>query len=358
MPWWGQVTWDIARAGGFVAYGLLTLAVVTGLLMSLKWQHRVHWPRFLNNELHQHLLTLSLVFTVIHGLAAAFDPFTAFHWYELLVPGFSHYRPLWMSLGIVALYLGIAVGLSTWLRPRIGYRVWRALHYVTFVLFVLVTAHGLGTGSDTNTRWAVAVYAASFLVVLSLSLWRIVSAEKLSPIARSGAVMLALLLTVAGGIGTAAGPLRAGWNTIANNGQGSGTRLALATPAAPSSSSPIRSFQATLTCTQSTVPQTATLSLVLHCRLSQGATGNLLLELTGYQTEASLAITSSRIELTETGPERQLYKGSVQGMDRGNLVASVVTPYAKHATLTLNLFQNPGSSSIGGLMVLNPSGNV
>ena len=171
------------------------------------------------------------MFSVIHGLGVALDPFTAFRWHELLVPSFSHYQPLWMGFGIVALYLGI------------------------------------GTGSDTNTGFGIALYAASFLTVLFLSVWRIASSDGLSPLARSGAVMFALLLTVAGGIGTAAGPLKSGWNAIANNHQGSGTRLALATTV---SSATVHSFQATLDCTQSTVPQTGNVSIVLHCTLSQG----------------------------------------------------------------------------------------
>jgi DMSO/TMAO reductase YedYZ heme-binding membrane subunit len=61
-----------------------------------------------------------------------------------------------MALGIVALYLGLAIGLSTWIRPRIGYKWWRRLHVLTLGIFVLATIHGLGTGSDTQSAWALA----------------------------------------------------------------------------------------------------------------------------------------------------------------------------------------------------------
>ena len=33
MTSWSAVTWDTARAGGFAAYVLLTLAVVIGLIL-------------------------------------------------------------------------------------------------------------------------------------------------------------------------------------------------------------------------------------------------------------------------------------------------------------------------------------
>ena len=99
---WQQVTWDVARAGGFVAYILLTLSVVVGLALSVRWQ-RPKWPRLLTNELHSYLTLLSLNFIAVHVLAVAIDPYTHFGLKDMLVPLATRYRPLWMSLGIVSL---------------------------------------------------------------------------------------------------------------------------------------------------------------------------------------------------------------------------------------------------------------
>ncbi len=84
---------------------------------------------------------------------------------RILIPLTSHYRPEWMAFGIVALYLGIAIGISTWLRPLIGYKLWRQLHVLTLGVFALATIHGLGTGSDTQTQWALSIYIVSTLLV-------------------------------------------------------------------------------------------------------------------------------------------------------------------------------------------------
>jgi predicted ferric reductase len=73
-----------------------------------------------------------------------------------------------MALGIVALYLGIAIGISTLLRKHIGYKWWRRLHVLTLVIFALATIHGLGTGSDTQTPWALSIYLVSIAVVGAL----------------------------------------------------------------------------------------------------------------------------------------------------------------------------------------------
>ena len=165
---WQSVTWDIARAGGFTAYILLTLAVIVGLALSTQIQSPSRWPRLLNSELHNFLTLISTIFLVVHVLATWVDPFTRFSWNEILIPLTSHYRPEWMAFGIVALYLGIAIGISTWLRPHIGYKLWRQLHVLTLGVFALATIHGIGTGSDTQTPWALCIYLVSSVLVGSL----------------------------------------------------------------------------------------------------------------------------------------------------------------------------------------------
>ena len=172
MQVWESVTWVVARAGGFTAYGLLTFAVVLGLALSLHWQS-TRWPRLINNELHNYVTLLGLVFLVIHVAAVWIDPFTQFSALAVFVPFMSSYRTLWMGLGIVALYLGLAVGISTLLRSRIGYRAWRQFHLLTVVLYALATVHGIYTGSDTQNWWALGIYIISVGLVGTLLVLRI-----------------------------------------------------------------------------------------------------------------------------------------------------------------------------------------
>jgi methionine sulfoxide reductase heme-binding subunit len=177
---WQSITWDIARAGGFTAYILLTLAVIVGLALSTQIQSPSRWPRLINSELHNFLTLLSTIFLVVHIQATWIDPFTRFSWNEILIPLASHYRPEWMAFGIVALYLGIAIGISTWLRPHIGYKRWRQLHVLTLVVFALATIHGIGTGSDTQTPWAIGIYLASTILVGLLLCRRLYLAKRKS----------------------------------------------------------------------------------------------------------------------------------------------------------------------------------
>ena len=178
MSLWEAVTWDIARAGGFTAYILAGLSVALGLALSMKWQSASKWPRIINNELHNFLALLALVFTTVHVLAVWIDPYTKFGWSEVFIPFLTHYRTIWMSLGIVSLYLGIAIAISTWIRPFIGYTWWRRLHYVTLAIYVLVTLHGMMTGSDTNTAWGIGIYGGSIGVIGLLLTRRIILSVK------------------------------------------------------------------------------------------------------------------------------------------------------------------------------------
>ena len=172
MTTWSAVTWDTARAGGFAAYVLLTLAVAIGLILRSRLSSE-RWPRVITYELHGYVSLLALVFLTLHVLAVAVDPFTHFGLGELIVPFASHYRPLWMGLGIVALYLLLAVWVTTFLRKRIGHQAWRRVHGLAFAVYAAATVHGLGAGSDTRTSWGTAVYVVSVLLVVGLSTRRL-----------------------------------------------------------------------------------------------------------------------------------------------------------------------------------------
>ena len=210
MTSWSAVTWETARAGGFAAYALLTLAVVIGLILRNRLSSE-RWPRVISYELHGYVSLLALVFLSIHVLAVAVDPFTHFGLGELIVPFVSHYRPPWMGLGIVALYLLLAVWVTTRLRMRIGHQAWRRLHGLAFAVYAAATVHGLGAGSDTRTSWGTAVYVISVLLVVGLSTRRLLvpagSGSRPRPVlaAAAGAAAAAV------GVWAIAGPYTAGW---------------------------------------------------------------------------------------------------------------------------------------------------
>jgi DMSO/TMAO reductase YedYZ heme-binding membrane subunit len=211
MSSWNAVTWDTARAGGLISYVLLTAAVTLGLVLRNHWQSS-RWPRLVTNELHGYVSLLALVFIAVHVLAVAVDPFTHFGLAAVLVPFASHYRPIWMSLGIVALYLLVAVWASTRIRKRIGHRLWRQIHVLAFAVYGAATLHGLGTGSDTRTAWAVTLYATSVGLVGTLLAIRLLAPAGRDSRPRPFVAFAAVVAVLAAAAWSLGGPLAPGWS--------------------------------------------------------------------------------------------------------------------------------------------------
>lgn len=322
MSIWQSVTWDIARAGGFTAFGLLTLSVAIGLALTLHWQSP-GWPRIINSELHNFVTLLALIFTSVHVLAVWIDPFTSFGWSEVFIPLVSHYRPLWMAFGIVAFYLGIAIGISTWLRPLIGYTWWRRLHVLTLLLYGLVVVHGIATGSDTRTWWGAGIYACSVLLV-GVVLWMRLN-QPVNKRSHAHPILAALLVGAIAVLTawTLLGPLQPGWNTIANNGDGSGgpsTAQAASSQQQQQTTLP-QSFTANLQgqMTQNGPNANGNVTMQLNMSMSNGQTGNVQVILQGQSAggdAGGLNVNSSHVTLTSTGGQ-QLYSGSLTNLSGG-----------------------------------------
>ncbi len=156
--------WYATRAAAVSAYILLTLTVVMGLARSMARVARVR-VSWLVEENHQILAVITAVFVALHLLTLLLDPLIPFTLVNLLLPVNEPYSPIAVSLGVIALYGMVAVLVSSWLRGKMPYRVWRTLHYASFVTFWLVTAHGVFAGSDTSQPWMYIIYIVSAAVV-------------------------------------------------------------------------------------------------------------------------------------------------------------------------------------------------
>lgn len=336
-----NVIWYSVRASGFTAYLLVTLSVVLGLLLSMRWA-TARWPRLITNDLHNFVTLLSIAFGMVHGILAWIDPFTKFHLSEVLIPLVSHYRPLWMAFGIVALYLSIALVISTWLRPHLGYRLWRMLHAAAFAAFVFATIHGLGTGSDTQTVWAVTIYAVCVAAVLGLTAVRLARPVSKKATGHPGLAALSVGAAVLLGVWAYRGPLAAGWSVVANDGHGSGSRVAALAndplPASAPTSLPA-SFHARFTGTLITKRGGFDLAtIVLQGYLSGGATGKLQVTVEGAPDQSgTLQVVSSQVLL---------------GTTAGVLTAEGTLTSANGNTLEATLKPAAGAGGPGTLLTL------
>jgi sulfoxide reductase heme-binding subunit YedZ len=174
------LTWYVARAGGLVAFGLLTVSTLLGLTLSGQARAQ-RWPRFAIEDVHRFAGLLAGAFVAIHGLAILVDHYVPFTLTDVLVPGTAPYRPLATALGIVAMELLVALAVTNHYRSRLPYRFWRRAHYVNFGVWLLALVHGITAGTDSGSAWAGALYAISAGAVAGLTTWRLLRTRLREP---------------------------------------------------------------------------------------------------------------------------------------------------------------------------------
>jgi sulfoxide reductase heme-binding subunit YedZ len=169
--------WLVARASGFAAYALLTASVLAGLVLRSRPFGRAVKAATVT-ELHRTLALLGLAYLALHGTALLLDRTVRITPAALLVPGLGSYRPLAVSLGVLAGELMLLVYASFRVRRRIGVRAWRALHWLTYLVFAGATAHGLAAGTDSAQPWALGLYVGAVAAVAFATSWRALSAAE------------------------------------------------------------------------------------------------------------------------------------------------------------------------------------
>lgn len=179
-----SVEWILIRGSGIAAFALLSAATIWGLLVSSKLLGRLVKAKPLT-WFHESLGIGSLIATAVHVFVLSIHDYLEFSWVELLVPGRSDWRPLPVAFGVVGLYGLVLVSGSFYVRKWIGQRMWRAVHFASFGVFVSSLLHGITAGTDTRTPAMIGMYLGSALVVAILMALRLRS-EPFRPAQRSG----------------------------------------------------------------------------------------------------------------------------------------------------------------------------
>ncbi len=170
-----RLPWVATRLIGFLSYFAIAGSVIYGLLLSTRILDALaHRP--VTYALHQDMAAIGLGLAGIHAVLLGLDASVPFSFTQMLVPFAAPYRPVWVGVGQVALYITIVVTASFYLRRRIGQRTWRLIHYLTFLSFLGATVHGILSGTDTPTTWAWWSYTLPTVAVVFLLTYRIIDA--------------------------------------------------------------------------------------------------------------------------------------------------------------------------------------
>lgn len=179
------IMWYLGRVAGIAAFITFTFVICFGLMMTSKVLLKIPAltaPNVLDS--HQLIATfIAFGLTLLHVVSFMFDSFVRLQPAETLVP-FLLKRDLTsaigvnisipVALGVIALYLAIILIVTSQLRKKfVSVKVWRKLHYFSFLFYILFLVHGFSAGTDSKEPWMIAIYVTSLVLVISLILLRI-----------------------------------------------------------------------------------------------------------------------------------------------------------------------------------------
>jgi sulfoxide reductase heme-binding subunit YedZ len=158
--------WITSRAAGTLSLLFASAAMAVGLAMS----GRMIRGRAADLRVtHEALSLAALVALVVHAVSLLGDGYTGLGLADIAIPFASSYREPWMALGIAGGWLLLILGVSYYLRARIGVERWRRLHRWTALAWAMGVIHAVGQGTDAGLTWflaAVGIVAVPALALL------------------------------------------------------------------------------------------------------------------------------------------------------------------------------------------------
>jgi len=164
--------WLLSRTAGIVGLLAITASVDLGLYTAIRAQRR---PGMAVTVLgaHEQLALVGLVSIAVHGIALLGDPWLRPGLSGIAIPLTIGYRPVWVACGIVGGYVAALLGLTFYVRRRLGQKRWRAAHRFAVLAWVLAVAHTLGAGTDAGTAWLRTLVLVTSAPVVGLFLVRV-----------------------------------------------------------------------------------------------------------------------------------------------------------------------------------------
>lgn len=138
---------DLCSYLGLGATGAVTINLLLGMLMALRYSPMRHWPhRHINVFfLHRWTAYIAVVLALTHPLVLLLLHSPHFRVIDLLWPQWSPLQPKINLAGAGALYLVVLVLVTSLLRTQLGRPLWRAIHYAVFPAAALLFLHSILT---------------------------------------------------------------------------------------------------------------------------------------------------------------------------------------------------------------------
>jgi len=172
----GLPLWQMIRYLGIASYVLLAAGICLGIAYSFPVWKGVRKAQLY--KLHTFCTIGGTALGLLHGVITVIDTYLPYSWTEVLVPFAAKQHPVLNGLGTLAGYGMLLVILTSDLRNKIGKRVWKLVHFLSYPIFVIAFVHGYFLGTDTaltGIRW---MYLLSFAAVVLLTVLRVTTASR------------------------------------------------------------------------------------------------------------------------------------------------------------------------------------
>lgn len=173
----------VIAISGVIATVALTVVVVLGVLVHGK-RRLPGLARSDGLRLHRFVALLALGFLALHVLAAVTAPYAGTGVGAIVVPFLFSRQPLWIGLGAVSFDLLAVLVLTSLLRVRLGWRWWRAVHWLAYACWPAALAHGIGIGPGLRGGRLLDLAVGCIAAVVAAASWRLAGAVRTVPRAR------------------------------------------------------------------------------------------------------------------------------------------------------------------------------
>lgn len=171
-----HIWWYLSRASGIVAWVMLTASVLWGIVLASDLLPR--WRRNASLlSMHRWLAGLTICFIAGHLVTLLFDSYAHFRPVDFVLPYAGTWKPTAIAVGVVALWLLVAVEVTALAMKGLSRTWWRSVHIASYFVFWGVCIHAALAGTDTSkTLYMVTAIAALAAVAFAAS-YRILSRD-------------------------------------------------------------------------------------------------------------------------------------------------------------------------------------
>lgn len=171
---------DISGALGLIASGVLFLNMLLGMLLSTGYKKSTLYKKMPEKikaldvyQLHNYSAYAALGFTLAHILLIPLDRSSNFTYSHLIMPWTAPHQSNIVVLGFIALIglLLLIVTTQKVVKQKLGFRTWKNIHLVAYVMALLFAVHGLLMDpllKDRPLDWLDAEKAFSELLLLAV----------------------------------------------------------------------------------------------------------------------------------------------------------------------------------------------